>query len=1262
MTIEVADLIIKVKADGAAAASAQLAEVGHSADAAGTQAQGSAVDWEGLHVAMSGTGDQAIRTGTDLLMMGKDADIAAGGWDSLGRSMTETMGAGAKAAIGLHISAQQADDIMRSLGTDAAAASGGVNLLGERARNTALGLEASSISAHALSDIVKGDLLSATTAGSIGMGRYTDAIQENTRAQIANAATAVAAGGANGGGAVATDVGALFAGGANVAGGLLATLGLVIPVVNVIIAGIVGILSLLAAGAIAGAAFAAAFIGVGAAMVGAALKWRDLLTQTSAGASKFRADILAVEASAYNAFKSVIATVSQGTGNLWNQLAKGLITVIQTMTPYIARFVGWVTSFVKSLSGGVGPQSPFLTWLKTWVAEFKVLGGIIHQGIPNTGGFFGFLTKYQEPAKAFVEGIAQVINAVLKLQGMGLGLNMTQTAEFIKNVFTAFSSLIQIVPKLSNALVGVGLEASRAINQLMPIVKVAFDIGAALLTNIVQPIVNGVIRAFVWLERNPILRWLTELGGGLAVAAKGVSLLSFGTLKFGAIMSGQAFKPIVNFVKTLWTMVAALRAGDTAMVLAGLKASGFGKALLWLGGILAGAFPALGALGVALVALVTGTGSFAAVGAAALAAVPEILAIGVIIGEVYVIVKQFTEAWTALHNEMRATSDLLFTGTAAAVSTAASNIVNLNAVTNTGLEQLVRFRMLAAGTGDEAAGATQGIKLAVGQLNSAFLAGNISADVYASSMRALGQSVGSANGALIQLQKLTAEGAANTIAQSLLQMNAAIIKGGGSLAGFAKATGQDFTQLKQSASSAIQGITQGLVGSGADLTKFLTDQKNAITTWKQQTADSFNFVKNAWQGLASQAHVTFAQIKKTLDQGVVDAQNYAKNWDALKKLGASKELLRQIQALGIGGAQVIAGLVSGGKAGVAAINADVKRGASLATTQANDMAKTLGVTMQKVVAAIELMVSQSMHIPIDQVKARVANLVHGVNQETAKVKPMNIKVNFTPAQQSVMAHAHGGRLSNADTHNTVKFSNPFPPPDTAAIKSQWVPAGKAMSDGAVQGLQDSKAAVPNATQALAASAIKAARMALGAQSPSKEFAKIGVDCIDGLVQGLKKRAQGLTSVMQAIGKNVIAGLQAGMASAMPGLLAWLGGQLTAIKKQIHNAMKINSPSQFMFEVGTSMMTGMKNGLAHGFRGVQTQVKTLTDHLQKVFGDLGHVASGGTMKPLQLHVIHGALAQGKGATHHTVKGRLSFDWQHGAADLEGAMDWKARNTA
>jgi hypothetical protein len=962
---------------------------------------------------------------------------------------------------------------------------------------------------------------------------------------------------------IATDVGGFGRALATVGAGLLSTLLLVIPTINVIIAGIVGLVALLGSAVVAATAFAAAFLAVGAAMAFAAFKWRSLLTDSADGVTEWKASILAIEAAAFEAFKNIVegfkSTGEAGT-SMWDSIAQAGITLIGKVAPYIQKVVDAVYNFTQALAGVPGAASPLMDFLRTWIDEWKVLKDIVNEDILPGGP--SFFSKYEAPAKAFVEGIARVINGVRKFSRLGLGLNMDQLAEFITNVFDALAKLIQIIPRYSNALVSVGLATSEWLNALIPIIDAAVKIGEVILKDLVAPLVEFAGFVTTHILNLPIISWLTSLAAGFAIAAFGLSKLSFGLISFKSIMTGALIRSLITFVGLVKEFgFFQTLAGYMPGVVQGFQKLGGAVTTLGTGltGLTGAAAAGVGSLAIGAVVL----GGWFLINRAMDAArkrqealgraaerTKKILASGAItIAEAY---QRLATSYQAIQAPVvapaRARSleklgvDVDKSGEAAEYAREEiakwGNEISQNAVEGvsaTGAltdEQAKYLNILKDGEGTQ-----QYYRNFLMQVNDLYDKGVINAGQYATILDELGVSTNAA-GDEVDLLALKVEGASNTIAQSLLEVEKNSNLATTGLGRFATAMGEDVTSFTRDAVEAFNDVQGGLLGTGEKVTEWFQSTADAIEQWKTETADAFNFVKEAFSGLADNAKITFEKIRNTLQDAIVDQQEYNQNWRELVRLGASQELLQQVKDLGLAGGNVISALVSGGRQGINQIDQLVRRGGDLAGNLANSMANALGVTMEKLTAAVELFISKMLGIPVDEVRAEVDRIVENTNKATGKVIPLSERIRGTGRE----AEMRRSQARAAETYVGGLQAQAVTPPGENTerqMRSRYEAIGRAGVTGLAVGLSSDTRQVKQASDQLAKTAIDSTNDAFGISSPARAFISIGGAVMEGLAQGFRNGTTLIVTTLTGVRDQII-GVFANAAT-------WLGGITTAFK-------------------------------------------------------------------------------------------------------------------
>lgn len=1088
----------------------------------------------------------------------------------------------------------------------------------------------------------------------------------------------------------ATDMGSAFRGASNAAQGLLGFLTLISPTINLIIAGLVGVVSLLGSALVAGTALATAMGAVAVGMGLAALKWRDLFDTTSDGVDHMRASLGAIEAELFNGAKRVMAVFSQGVGgNPWEQFARLTIEAIRLVEPYIIKVADWVKGFLDTLKGSHSATSPWMDFLRTWIDEWKVLIDIVNQGIEGGNGLIGFLQKYEAPAKAFVEGIANVINGIRKMSAAGLGLNMDQLAEFITNVFNALANLVQYFPRFSNALVSVGLQITRFINDMLPVIDAAIQVGTALLQHIVAPLVNGVLKALDLVMKVPFLRWLVELGGGFALAAFGITKLTFGLFSFMAVIKSPV--TLIRFIQTVKQMGGPLQALTTYFprIVAGLQ-------FMW---------GAAGVAGDALTggALAAGTFSASLVGLLATAVIP--LAAG--IGALTFVLGSWHKTQDAIKSSNQQFIDGMANGTMTieqATAAIAKNTIaiqdnqsvasqagqDISGLWHGAMSSILKMAEIPAEIAAPATGGTQIAQMldqqaeaqqraeawaqAIEQVNGSlqeqadninhsiqqtgamtdaqvqyalrlkasetgqaafntilgtadtqYNNGAISVGQYAKILDQLGVSVNSV-GTHVDLMRLKVQAAGNTIAQSIKQVRDQASIQSKSLQSFALVTGQSWSDMQKAVDEAINDPTGGILGTGQKMTEFLQEQMDTINKWKETYATSINFVNAAWETLGSTANLTSTKIVAALDKAVHQAAEMKANITKVVKAGLSPAAMAQITAQPVSAqASIFSALSTATHKQIQQINRDVRHGASLAEATANIVGDSIGMSFDKVITAIELLISDKLGLSFKQVQARVDRMVGDVNRKTGHIKDRDVKVKISLAEQ---ASVKAGAQSVSSARSVAESFLP----SQSAMNAAGKQVGQAAASGVSQGVSSGKAQIVQAANAAGDQGVNALKKSA---SPQK-FQQIGKDAVNGVADGVKGAQGSLVSQMQSVGAAMGEGLRVGLLNALDQAAADALARVAAMPRDVKKALGITSPSKVFRRIGNDIANGLRLGFKESMRGMNTDVATAQRNLQKGWGYSG------------------------GRRSQRINGRLQFDWRRGQADLAGAMAWEARN--
>ena len=96
--------------------------------------------------------------------------------------------------------------------------------------------------------------------------------------------------------------------------------------------------------------------------------------------------------------------------------------------------------------------------------------------------------------------------------------------------------------------------------------------------------------------------------------------------------------------------------------------------------------------------------------------------------------------------------------------------------------------------------------------------------------------------------------------------------------------------------------------------------------------------------------------------------------------------------------------------------------------------------------------------------------------------------------------------------------------------SSWKQAGKDIIGGFIKGVKDKASELVNAAKGVVSNALEGAKKLLGINSPSKEFAKLGMYSDEGMILGLKKYAGGVAKAAANVGSRAIDSMADAMSS------------------------------------------------------------------------------------------------------------------------------------
>lgn len=482
----------------------------------------------------------------------------------------------------------------------------------------------------------------------------------------------------------------------------------------------------------------------------------------------------------------------------------------------------------------------------------------------------------------------------------------------------------------------------------------------------------------------------------------------------------------------------------------------------------------------------------------------------------------------------------------------------------------------------------------------------------------------------IELWELKVQGAAQTIADGLLEVSNSGEVATSGIKRFGDALGVSIVDFREKALKAFNDVAGGISGSGEKIREWFLQQQAAIKNWRLEFADGVNFVSQAWGTLAQDANLTAGEIVAGLDEAVQATRDLRTNMTEVIEKGLSEEALEQIYTLPADQmATIFAGLSTATGKQIDQINTKVARGGDIAASVATTAADAINLTMERLTGAVELMVASILNIDPSEVSAMVDDIVNRANESTARLKNRTVDIGFNVDESSLI----GGLMQGTGTSTSQAKTPEIPLPDLGKVTTDFQAVGTAATQGIEQGMTTGAAGVRAAADALGTEMVDATAQSIGAASPATEFIAIGNSVIEGLVLGISQKSHLLTLQMRGIGANMAQGMREGLLQGLSTLAAEAVERAREIVRAIKNEFGITSPSRVFYEIGSDMAEGMRLGVAEGMEQVRFDV--------------------GAMQ------MRGNLAVQQTASRPHLDGDLRIrDWRSGIASLDGELAWES----
>lgn len=181
-------------------------------------------------------------------------------------------------------------------------------------------------------------------------------------------------------------------------------------------------------------------------------------------------------------------------------------------------------------------------------------------------------------------------------------------------------------------------------------------------------------------------------------------------------------------------------------------------------------------------------------------------------------------------------------------------------------------------------------------------------------------------------------------------------------------------------------------------------------------------------------------------------------------------------------------------------------------------------------------------------------------------------------------------------------------------KSSGKTLGSNIADGLQSGIDGKKESTKNSILDLMNNSVKSpAQEAVESHSPSKWFERLAGYCGQGFDNGLepgfsstftwfsgfKNRISNCIGSLYTIGSNVISGLINGINSMASSLWTTASNIASGVTSRIRSALKINSPSRVMMELGGFTIEGFQLGMQNMLPKVESTINDISAEVQKI---------------------------------------------------------------
>lgn len=319
---------------------------------------------------------------------------------------------------------------------------------------------------------------------------------------------------------------------------------------------------------------------------------------------------------------------------------------------------------------------------------------------------------------------------------------------------------------------------------------------------------------------------------------------------------------------------------------------------------------------------------------------------------------------------------------------------------------------------------------------------------------------------------------------------------------------QASSQAGASAAGASEGFTQ-LKLTEEELQEFIENVNKSI--------ESQIDLLNEHQAVESVSKET---LEKNLADQTAALEQWASDFESLASRGIDDGLLKQLAEMGPQAEGYIQGLLSMSESQLAEYSTKFAEATKLKAETASDITNSyLDAGTEWGEAAGEGTVTG-----FENKQGEVADAADESLEEAKSTAEKKTK-DFEDVGESAMTATGEGVEGNADTVNKAVEKvgkGALKTAENAMGQKQFVPVGKNIALGIVEGIHSGQAEVVTAVKTMAAEAVKAANEELVIKSPSKKFEQVGAYSSEGFLVGFNSNAKAIVDSVKSTMNETLA--------------------------------------------------------------------------------------------------------------------------------------------